>query len=298
MKNLDVLYVVPRCYTGSDRYYELLNSHIKNSFLLWLPRFVSVFPFLLFVWRFFSRDFFSAKIVHTNCENGIFLWSPFKKIVVTFHHDTLNPIFLWQVPFFKRLFYLTFTKSIYYFSMRMSYKIIFVNKNDYNKYSSKDWIYRKSLHISNGIDFNELKDVKSDFFKDKTNKKRVLFMWKKTVRKWWDLVEAISRLKNFQKLELYCTSMLGERTQWDFFIDLGALVRKDLLRLIKSVDIIFLPSRIEGFSYTIAESLSLGTPVLAREDWWGFADIYPDLIFFFLVFWCARKYIISTSFYI
>lgn len=104
---------------------------------------------------------------------------------------------------------------------------------------------------------------------------------KKTVRKWWDLVEAISRLKNFQKLELYCTSMLGERTQWDFFIDLGALVRKDLLRLIKSVDIIFLPSRLEGFSYTIAESLSLGTPVLAREDWWGFADIYPDLIFFF-----------------
>jgi hypothetical protein len=88
-------------------------------------------------------------------------------------------------------------------------------------------------------------------------------------------------LPGFQKIDFYCVSMNGHRQKNKYFTDLWFLSRKDLLKLIKSVDIVFLPSRVEGFSYTIAESLSLWTWVLARKDWGWFKKYYGNLLWEF-----------------
>jgi len=129
----------------------------------------------------------------------------------------------------------------------------------------------------NGIDLNELKDIDWDFFHDFLDKKRVLFIGKKSARKWWDLIESMFFLPNFSQIKLYCSSLMGHASRSKYFEDFGCLSRSDLLRLIKSVDVVFLPSKIEWFSYTVAESLSLGTPVLVTKDWSHFYRHFSDL---------------------
>ncbi len=277
MKNFNTLYVVPRCYTGSDRYYELLASHVPNTDICWLPKYYTFFPPLLFIWRFFSKKFQKSKIIHTNCEFGIYLFSFKRKLVVTFHHNIFAKLNFKNLQFYKKIFYIFFAPLLFNISMRLAKKIILIQMEDYKIYSNIAPLKNKCVHIWNGIDDTELLDIRPDFFQKKTNKIRILFVGKKSIRKWWDLVQDILLLPGADELDLYCVSMDGYKQKKAFFTDLGTLERVDLLRLMKSVDIVFLPSRIEGFSYTIAEALSLWTCTLARNDWGWFWESYGNL---------------------
>lgn len=275
---LNVLYVVPRCRTWSDRYYELLSAHIDKAKIIFLPQFFNYCPFLIILWRLFSYEFKNSHIIHANCENGLFLYSPFKKLVVTFHHDIFDKLFFQTLPFYKKIYYIIFNKIFYLSWMLLASRVVFVNRKDYVKYSAKYfWLKDKALNIMNGLDTNEIRCIKPDFFSEKIDQKRVLFVGKKTSRKWWNLVESMFSLVHFPEIKLYCTSLAGNILKSNFFQDFWCLPRSDLLKLIKSVDIVFLPSKIEWFSYTIAEALSLWTPVLTTQDWADFSETFPHL---------------------
>lgn len=271
-----VLYVVPRCNTWSDRYYELLTSNIPNSHLCFLPNYINFIPFILLFWRLFSSEYKKADIIHTNCEFWLFLFSFHKKIVLTFHHNSLDLKYRYLLPFYKNFIYNYIVRYLYYLSIYFSSLTVFVNKKDLETFKSIFSNWQKLLHIGNGIDFSELSDVKNNFFTDQTLKPRILFIGKKTFRKWWDLLEKMFLLSDFSKIQLSCTSMSWSKVNSIFFEDLWCLPRKSLLSCIKSSDLVFLPSRIEWFSYTIAESLALWTPVLAREDWSNFQHTFPE----------------------
>lgn len=143
MKKIKVLYVVLKCNTGSDRYYDLLYRHIPDSEICWLPKIYNFFPPLLLLWRLFSSKFKRSCIVHTNCEYALYLFSFKRKLIITFHHN-VNFV---NLEFYKKIYHILFTSNLIRISMLLAKKIIFVNNYDYVTFLNFFYLKNKCIHI-------------------------------------------------------------------------------------------------------------------------------------------------------
>lgn len=275
MNNVDkiktIYYVIPRCNTWSDRYYELLHAQIENSRILWLPNYVNYFPFLLFFWKIFLKPFPKNIIVHSNLEFAFFLsWK--NEVLWTVHHDIFDKENFQHFPLYKKIYHIFFTSTYLKLGKRKAKKIFFVNEELYKTSLPKLW--EKCIFIPNGIDTTEFRSTGKNPYSSDINKK-ILFMWKKTSRKWWDVIEKIIKKGDLKKCTFYCTTPNKESNNfknWSQVVNLGHLTREKLISYIKYADLLLFPSRVEGFSYSIAEALACWTPVISRKDWWGFLD--------------------------
>ncbi len=266
-----VCYIIPRCNTGSDRYYELLNKNIHNTKLIYLPRYCKIFPPLILFWKRFSTDFQDAEIIHTNLDFVYFLQSSGKKIIGTLHHDIFDKNYFKELSLWKKIYHSFFSKIYFYLWKKSAYRIILVDEN--YTLSQKEEFKDKYIHIQNGIDLGEIRKYKS--VKKEKKCKKILFIGKKNKRKWWDVVlDIVNSGLLPQNYVIYCTnpdrSAKKKQIQKNLK-DLWYLSREKLIRNMWESDLLFCPSRIEWFSYTIAESLACKCPVLSRKDWAWFS---------------------------
>ena len=157
-------------------------------------------------------------------------------------------------------------------SLAKIFKIICVSKAVRESLESK---YDKLSNISvlyNPIDIHEIRECPSI----KSNRKFILFSGRlsATEQKGIDIaIEAYARTKCKNEVDLYFCgdgemeqSILDRIKYLDIYSNIKIMgYKKNIFSYMKSAEFVFAPSRWEGFSMTLIESLACGTPVLTTK---------------------------------
>lgn len=258
--------------SGSDVYYKLLKQGLDKytdikSNLIFIPHIFEKVFFLIPIYLKYKKiDFDKYDIIHTNAEFGCWFKKENKKFVVTIHNFIFDKEFQKYNSIFKKIFYYFWIKPNLKKSLHFADKFIAISK--YTKDNIVNYFkLKKDIEIIyNGIDTDLFKLLN---LKRENKKIKILFVGNLIKRKGIDLLPKIME-KLGNDYELYFTS--GLRTdkipkylKRENMIILGRMTHKELLVEYNKCDILLLPSRLEGFGYSVVEAMSCGKPVVATN---------------------------------
>jgi glycosyltransferase involved in cell wall biosynthesis len=261
--------------SGSDVYYKLLKQGLDKytdikSDLIFIPHtFEKVFFLIPLYLKYKKIDFNKYDIIHTNAEFGWWFKRKNKKLVVVVHHNPFDKEFQKYTNLAQKIFYYFWVKPNFKKSLLTADKIITVS--GYTKSSIVDYFkLKKNIEavyaVYNGINTDFFRPI--DCESNKNTKTRILFVGNLTKRKGVDLLPKIMEELG-DDYELYFTS--GRRTRipkelkLKNMISLGRLNNKQLLEKYNKCDMILLPSRLEGFGYSMVEAMACGKPVIVTN---------------------------------
>ena len=258
--------------SGSDVYYKLLKQGLDKytdikSDLIFIPHiFEKVFFLIPLYLKYKKIDFNKYNIVHTNVEFGRWFKKKNKLLIVTIHNFIFDKEFQKYNSVFQKIFYYVWIKPNLKRSLIIADKIVAVS--EYTKNNIIDYFNLKKniTVIYNGIDTDLFKPLN---LKKESKKTKLLFVGNLIKRKGIDLLPKIME-KLSDGYELYFTSGLRvdkipKYLKGKNMFPLGKMTHKQLAIEYNKCDILLLPSRLEGFGYSIVETMACGKPVIATS---------------------------------
>ena len=269
---MKILLISIKSGSGSDVYYRLLKQGLDKytsikSDLIFIPHiFEKVFFLIPLYLKYKKIDFDKYDIIHTNAEFGWWFKYKNKPLVVTIHHCPFDREFQKYTNIAQKIFYYFWIKPNFRKSLLIADKIIAVSK--YTKNNTISYFKsKKDINvIHNGIDTNFFRPIN---LKQRNKKTRLLFVGNLTRRKGIDLLPKIME-KLGSDYELCLT--LGLRAnkipgylERENIVLLGKMTNKQLLEEYNKCDILLLPSRLEGFGYSVVEAMACRKPIVATN---------------------------------
>jgi glycosyltransferase involved in cell wall biosynthesis len=251
--------------SGGDVYFNLLmssqkkfNSEVKyNSY----HRYWSFFPQVLQPLVKFDRQ---NEIVHSNAEYGFAFKKKSMPLIISALHIITKPFQQNYLTLSQKYYYQLMLRYIRH-SVKKAHLIIAISK-------ATEQTLRQLYGVDNiqtimcGIDTDLFKPILVD---DNSHKSKIklLFVGNLTKRKGADLLPIIMDKLDDRFLLFYTT---GLRTPERMFqnnnmIPLGRLSQAELVKWYNLCDICLLPTRLEGFGYTVTEAMACGKPVVATN---------------------------------
>jgi len=251
--------------SGGDVYFKLLMSSQKklNSEVSYKSyhRYWSFFPQLLKPFVKINQQY---ELIHSNAEYGFAFKKKTMPLIISALHIITNPL---------QEDYLTLTQK-YYYQLMLKFISQSIKKADLIIAISKatEQTVRQLYGATNiqtimcGIDTDLFKPITIE---DKAyqGKIKLLFVGNLTKRKGADLLPVIMKRLDDRFLLFYTT---GLRTPVQIFqnknmIPLGRLSQSELVKWYNLCDICLLPTRLEGFGYTVAEAMACGKSVITTD---------------------------------
>jgi glycosyltransferase involved in cell wall biosynthesis len=217
----------------------------------------------------------ACDLVHTHAEYGRLFRQKSKPLVVTLHHSSVDREYLDSLPLPTRLHHRFLLRSYVSVAMDLADKLVAVSiytRSSYRQLFDKDFEIEV---IHNGIDPARFRpvEVEPPLPADQVV---IFFSGNHTFRKGFDLLAPVMKRLGDNFFLRYTT---GLRQSGGTVLDgsnmqcLGYLSEEQLLDEINKADIVFQPSRREGFGLSILEAMACGKPVVSTN-----CSAIPELI--------------------
>lgn len=267
-----IAFPVVRAGSGSDVYYTRLQAGLQRlnirADIIWLGYAVEFVP----GWaRRLRRQVQKYDLIHTNADYGALLRVPGRPLVVTLHHNVLDPIYQrWTTPA-QKLYHYLLLKGRLARSLRATDAAICVSRATGASVARTFPVREQDLTvIYNGIDLRVFSPGQEPAPGPPF---QVLFVGNLSRRKGADLLPAIMERLG-EEYRLVCVSgsggqaPVGPRTTVLPFQKPEALAE-----FYRQSHVLLFPSRLEGFGYVAAEAMGCARPVVC-----GNRSSLPELI--------------------
>lgn len=257
---MKIAFKVIKTKSGGNVYFDILKNQIKDSKIILYPKLFEIFPLLL---KLVNKKT-DAKIIHSVAEYGWIFREKDKPLVVTIHHNVFDPDYRKTASWLQKGYHSLIIKPNMKKTLKSASKIIAVS--EYTKNSIiKTFGNYPIIMIYNGVDTEKFKPIK---IKSDDKRFKLLFVGNLIRRKGVDILPKIMK-KLGENYVLYYTSGLKTKIPKNFnlpnMISLGKLSDGDLVKEYNKCDVLLFPTRLEGFGYSVAESMACGKPVIATN---------------------------------
>ncbi|MEI6809479.1 MAG: glycosyltransferase family 4 protein, partial [bacterium] len=264
-------YIVSR--SGSDVFFRALHAALcadgMDSRLIPLGHRHEFLPVLSATERAALAE---ADVIHTSVEHGSLVHIPGRPLVLTAHHNVLDPAYQNYTGLLQKLFHHVLVHPRQERSLRAASAVICVSEATQRSYAASYPGSADRLQVVyHGIDTRRFVPGDAGQRSESIGRRfSILFVGHMTRRKGADLLPAImDRLG--PDYTLTCVGQrnaAGHRTVTpsgaEIFVRQAAS-DDELLRLYQECDVLLFPSRLEGFGYAVAEAMSCGKPVVATR---------------------------------
>ena len=214
-----------------------------------------------------------ADVIHTSVEHGSLVHVPGRPLVLTAHHNVLDPAYQRYTGPLQKLFHHLLVHPRQKRSLRLASTVICVSEATRRSYAATYPEFAGKMQvIYHGIDTGHFAPGPKSASGKQPSKKHfsLLFVGHMTRRKGADLLpEIMDRLGPDYLLICAGQRNAGTRsmtTPSGAQIHVRAAVTDDeLLRLYQDCNLLLFPSRLEGFGYAVAEAMACGKPVVATD---------------------------------
>jgi glycosyltransferase involved in cell wall biosynthesis len=217
----------------------------------------------------------SSDLVHTHAEYGRLFRQKGKPLVVALHHSSVDRDYLASLSLASRIHHEFLLKSYVQAATRLADKLVAVSFHTRSTYRE---LFDKDLDIQvihNGIDPEQFRPLEIQS-PPRDAQVVIFFSGNHTRRKGFDLLAPVmERLGNGFVLR-YTVGMRQSNVANSGVLNmqcLGYLSEEQLVSEINKADIIFQPSRREGFGLSILEAMACGKPVVSTN-----CSAIPELI--------------------
>jgi L-malate glycosyltransferase len=217
-------------------------------------------------------------LVHTHAEYGSLFRRKGKPLLITLHHSSVDGNYLASLPLPIRVHHRLLLKSYVREALDIADKVVAVSFHTRSAYHQ---LFEKDLKIDviyNGIDPTLFGPAEIEFAP--TDRRVVIFFsGNHTRRKGFDLLAPVMKRLGDAFVLRYTAGMRRSVSSAMGVLDmpnmkcLGHLSEKQLLAEINRADIVFQPSRLEGFGFSILEAMACGKPVVSTN-----CSAIPELI--------------------
>lgn len=261
-------------YSGSDVYFSLLARELPKlgiaTELVPLSHRHELLPMLSAAER---AALAGADIIHTSVEHGSLVSIPGCPLVLTAHHNVLDPAYQRYTGPLQKLFHHLLVHPCQTSSLRQAAAVLCISEATRRSYAATYPEFADKLQIVyHGIDTGRFAPGPMPTPGKQPSKKHhsLLFVGHMTRRKGADLLPRImDRLG--PDYSLTCAGQRNAATR-RMTTPAGAqiLVRQavsddDLLQLYRQCDLLLFPSRLEGFGYVVAEAMACAKPIVATN---------------------------------
>ena len=283
-------------HSGSDVYFDLLTrtlplhgmttSHIPLSHR---------HEFIPFLTQAEQQAISAGDIIHTAVEQGSLVYCPHKPLILTAHHNVIDPEYQNYTSPLQKLFHRHIINKRQARSLLLAARIICVSESTRLSYArTYPECAGKLQVIYNGIDLGRFKpagagnsasshtDIHTSQRLPRTSRpptsSSLLFVGHLTQRKGVDLLPEIMDQLG-QGHELTCVGKRNARMKVRMTPSgarinvLPSVSQDELIALYQKSDLLLFPSRLEGFGYAVAEAMACGKPVVATN-----CSSIPELI--------------------
>lgn len=223
-----------------------------------------------------------ADVIHTSVEHGSLVRIPGRPLVLTAHHNVMDPAYQNYTGLLQKLFHHVLVHPRQERSLRVASAVICVSESTRRSYAaSYPGSADKLQVVYHGIDTrrfvpgdgsrrSESRGQQEERPRSRGRRFSILFVGHMTRRKGADLLPAIMDRLGPD----YTLACVGQRnaakrqtvTSSGAEIIVSQAVSDDeLLRLYRECDLLLFPSRLEGFGYAVAEAMACGKPVVATR---------------------------------
>lgn len=258
--------------SGSDIYYKRLCDHLpqKGINARIIPHSYA-YEFLPLLNRLTARTTRVFDLIHTNAEYAHLFHVRGKPLVVTLHHNVLDPYYQKFTTLPQKIYHYGLLRRRLGKSLAASAGAVCVSTATQQSFSELFPEYRGKLTvIYNGIDSDLFKPMPDKY---PTQKRLLLFVGNLSRRKGADLLAPIME-KLGGSYELLCIGK--KKPELIFPSNIKNIPFVEPLRLpeyYNRAEMLLFPSRLEGFGYAVAEAMACGRPVVC-----GNRSSLPELI--------------------
>ena len=250
--------------SGSDVYYSQLCAGLKkrgvDATVLPLSYRYEFTPLL---YRKVRKTLAQYDIVHANGEYGHLFKLPGKPLVITLHHNVLDPVYQQYTTLSQKIYHYGLLRQRFKKSLRAADAVICISNATRSSFQNILSGYdSKVVTIYNGINL--------EVFRPKNDTApalgcRLLFVGNLSTRKGADVLGAVMK-KLGAGFELLCITM--QEPRMEFPANVTVATRVPLARLPElygNSTMLFFPSRLEGFGYAVAEAMACARPVVCSN---------------------------------
>ncbi len=260
---MKVLFPVVKASSGSDVYFTLLSNALERkgvkTRILWLSYRYEFLPFLARTAWPVARQY---DIVHTNCDYGFLFKPPNTPLVVTLHHNVLDPYYQQYTSTAQKIYHYALLRRRIQKTLRSASAAVCVSDATRKSFAESFCGFDDKLSvIYNGI---ELEIFKPDI-RPQISDRRILFVGNLSRRKGADLlVPIMDRLAG--GYELVCISFSEQHCGYrDTIYYLNNLTPVQIVEQYRKCTVVLFPSRLEGFGYAAAEAMACAKPVVCSN---------------------------------
>ena len=213
----------------------------------------------------------SYDIVHTNAEYGHLFKVHGKPLVVTLHHNVLDPYYQQFTTLMQKIYHYGLLKTRLRKSLEVCTAAVCVSRATQQSFSELFPEHRSKLSvIYNGIDLDIFKPMPDIY---PAQKRLLLFVGNLSRRKGADLLAPIMKKlgNDFELLSIGRMKsglVLPSNIKNIPFVELAQLPK-----YYNRAEMLLFPSRLEGFGYAVAEAMACGKPVVC-----GNRSSLPELV--------------------
>jgi glycosyltransferase involved in cell wall biosynthesis len=250
--------------SGSDVYYNLLCMGLKKRGVdaTVLPLGYQ-YEFTPLLYRSLRRTLAQYDIVHANGEYGHLFKLPGTPLVITLHHNVLDPVYQQYTTLSQKIYHYGLLRQRFKKSLRAADAVICISNATRSSFQNLLVGYdSKVTTIYNGINLEVFRPTKAAAPAPGC---RLLFVGNITPRKGADVLASVMK-KLGTGFELLCVTMQDPHMEFPTNVTVAA--RVPLARLpdiYANSTMLFFPSRLEGFGYAVAEAMACAKPVVCSN---------------------------------
>lgn len=267
-----IAFPVVRAGSGSDIYYTRLHAGLQRlnirADIIWLGYAAEFVPGRARVLRTRQREY---DLIHTNADYGALLRVPGRPLVVTLHHNVLDPVYQrWTTPAQKLYHYLLLKRRLAR-SLRAAASAVCVSRATSASVARTFPGQGQELTvIYNGVDLRVFSPGQEPVSGPPW---KVLFVGNLSRRKGADLLPAIMERLGAD-YRLVCVSGSGGQIPAGPRTTVLPFQEPETLSgFYRQSHVVLFPSRLEGFGYVVAEAMACARPVVC-----GNRSSLPELI--------------------
>lgn len=270
MKNIKVAFPIIKAGTGSDIYFSRLQKGLRkagvDSDIIALPYRFEFVPGLA---RQVRARLEKYDIIHTNADYGGLFYVPGKPLIVTAHHNVFEPSYQDYTSVFQKIYHYGLLRRRLKESFRLATSVICPSEYSRRSFANSfpEFSEKFSL-VYNGIDL----DTYYPRAGIKKIEKSLVMVGTYSLRKGSDLVlPLMDRLPGYSLT--WVTSYKKKLPFHPSIRYLNNLGSSELAELFTKSESCISLSRLEGFGYSVVESMACGTPVVCTS-----VSSFPEIV--------------------
>lgn len=269
---MHIVFPIIVAFSGSDIYYRRLCNHLPHTgcYGKIIPLSYA-YEFVPLIHRLIIPKVKTYDVIHTNAEYGYLFRVSGKPLIITLHHNVLDPYYQKFTTIIQKIYHKKLLKYRLRRSLAACAVAVCVSKATQKSFSSMFPQYQEKLTvIYNGIDTDLFKPMPEKY---PPQKHSLLFVGNLSLRKGADLLTPIME-KLGNSFELLCIGRIKSGIRLTANIhNIPFVPLSRLPEYYNRACLLLFPSRLEGFGYAVVEAMSCGRPVVCSN-----CSSLPELI--------------------